>query len=101
MEIFYESCVIKLNDESGRERPLVSAGSIDFEKSVIDAKKSTEYYKTECGYTVRIEITELCPVCNNSSRGIFHPFKRNKFLGTWKKCPNCNGKFPDKVYPIF
>lgn len=92
MEIYYSTCV---NVFENRWRSLVASGNTDKTLAIIDAMKSVNYYKTECNYQkLQIEINEYCPICNNNSMGIFHPQKRNKFLGKWKTCPNCKGKFP-------
>jgi hypothetical protein len=91
----YGYAVIKLEDAGGRERCVVIGShpdSSNLEKTIEEGKKTADYYLNECKYNVRIEITENCHTCNGDSRGIFHPQKRNKFLGTWKKCPNCKGK---------
>lgn len=95
MKTFFQWEVLKISDN----RSLVMSGDDTKELAEQNAKKSANYYITECQYEVRIEIKEVCATCYNG--GIVRiPHKRNKLISTKKVCPECKGKCPNNTYNI-
>ena len=82
---------------------LVITGSPTFLNAVLQGNRMAKYYVDELGYKVSIEIRETCPTCFDTGR-LFKAQKRNKFLGKWHTCPNCEGNPPGEKwkfdYPI-
>ena len=63
-----------------------------------------DYYRKECGYTVKVEKMEFCAVCNGTNK---IPFTRGKkkILYKYKPCANCKGVKIENVdvtdnYPV-
>ena len=100
MKINYCSCATSVLS-NGKHGGSTLSGSDTYEKALEEGNKDRNYLLS-VGYTeVTLDITEACPVCYNNPKGIFFPQKRNKFMGTWKKCPNCKGKCPNTKTVIF